>query len=185
MAVTAKIDFMEAAIRNTMARDLGQSKVSVATQGGTCQPTFQALRRPEAQPIGSAKGLPEEGQPRSHPMHRLALIAAPFLALTGFLTPACAADLDGPVYRERDVAIERPAPPVVRERIIERNYYYEPSHPVQAYAPTYYRAYAPTYYYDAPRVYAGYGYDDGYRWAHRRAFFAARPHWWHHRYWRY
>ena len=108
-------------------------------------------------------------------MRRLALIALPFCALSGLVTPVFAADLDGPVYRERDVVIERPAPPpVVRERVIERNYYYEPSYPAQAYAPA--------YYYYAPRVYAGPAYDDGYRWSHRRAFFA--PHWWHHRHWR-
>jgi hypothetical protein len=71
---------------------------------------------------------------------------------------------------------------VVRERIIERNYYYEaePAPPVQAYAPTYYSyvpadAYAPAYYAYAPRIY-----DDGYRWHHRRAFFVDRPYRWHH-----
>ena len=58
-------------------------------------------------------------------MRRLALTAVPLFALTAPFTPSLAADLDGPVYRERDVVIERPAPPVVRERIIERNYYYE------------------------------------------------------------
>ena len=111
-------------------------------------------------------------------MRRLALIAVPFLAVSGPFTPTFAADLDGPVYRERDVVIERPAPPVVRERIIERNYYYEPSYPTHAYAPT--------YYYYAPRTYGGYAYDDGgYRYYHRRAFFADRPHYWPHRYWRY
>src|SRR5215475_14511191 len=112
-------------------------------------------------------------------MRRLAQIAVPLLALSGLATPAFAADLDGPVYRERDVVIERPAPPVVRERIIERNYYYQPSYPAHAYAPT--------YYYYAPRAYdAGYAYDDGYRYDHRRAFFPDRPHyWWPHRRWRY
>src|SRR5262249_57790511 len=104
--------------------------------------------------------------------------AVPFIAVSGFVTPSFAADLDGPVYRERDVVIERPAPPVVRERIIERNYYYEPSYPTHAYAPT--------YYYYAPRPYAGYAYDDGYRYYQRRAFFVGRPHFlWPHRHLRY
>jgi hypothetical protein len=119
-------------------------------------------------------------------MRRLALTVVPLFALTAPLAPSLAADLDGPVYRERDVVIERPAPPVVRERIIERNYYYEaePAPPVHAYAPTYY-SYAPAYYAYAPRVYRGYGYDDGYRWPHRRAFFVDRPYRWHHHHWRY
>jgi hypothetical protein len=80
-----------------------------------------------------------------------------------------------------DVVIERPAPPVVRERIIERNYYYEaePAPPVQAYAPTYY-SYAPAYlcpayYAYAPGCTADYGYDDGYRWRHRRASLSTGP----------
>src|SRR5262245_47558905 len=120
-------------------------------------------------------------------MRRLALTAVPLFALTAPLAPSLAADLDGPVYRERDVVIERPAPPVVRERIIERNYYYEtePAPPVKAYAPPYYSyapayTYAPAYYGYAPRVYA---YDDGYRWR-RRAFFVDRPYRWHHHHWR-
>ena len=115
-------------------------------------------------------------------MRQLTLTAVPLLALTAPLAPTFAADLDGPVYRERDVVIERPAPPVVRERIIERNYYYEaePAPPVQAYAPTYYSyvpadAYAPGYYAYAPRIY-----DDGYRWHRRRAFFVDRAYRWHH-----
>jgi len=104
-------------------------------------------------------------------MRRLAQIAVPLLALSGLATPAFAADLDGPVYRERDVVIERPAPPVVRERIIERHYYAEPTYPADSYAPT--------YYYYAPRAYDGYAYDDGARWYPRRVFFA-RPYWHHH-----
>src|SRR5690349_23604484 len=113
-------------------------------------------------------------------MRRFALSAVPLLALASSVTPAAAADLDGPVYRERDVVIERPAPPVVRERIIERNYYYEPE-------PTYsVRAYVPTYYHYAPKVYGVYGYGDDYRWDRRRAFFVGRPFGWHHhRHWRY
>jgi hypothetical protein len=112
-------------------------------------------------------------------MRRFALSAVPFFALAAPVTPAGAADLDGPAYRERDVVIERRAPPVVRERIIERNYYYEtePTYPVQAYAPS--------YYYYAPRAYGGYAYDDGYRRYGRRAFFVDRPYgWYHHRHWR-
>ena len=123
----------------------------------------------------------------AHPMRQLALTAVPFFALTVPLAPSFAADLDGPVYRERDVVIERPAPPpVVRERIIERHYYAaEPAPPVQAYAPTYYSYVpadtdAPPYYAYAPRIYSGYGYDDGYRWHRRRAFFVDRAYRWHH-----
>src|SRR5262245_57604284 len=102
-------------------------------------------------------------------MRRFALTAVPLIALTAPLAPSFAADPDGPVYRERDVVIERPAAPVVRERIIERNYYEaEPAPPVHAYAPTYYSyapayAYPPTYFAYTPRVYRSYGYDDGYR----------------------
>jgi len=118
-------------------------------------------------------------------MRWFALSAVPLLVLATPVVPAGAADLDGPVYRERDVVIERPAPPVVRERIIERNYYYEaePAPPVREYAPTYY-SYAPAYYAYAPRVYRSYGYDDGYRWPHRRAFFVDRPYRGHH-HWRW
>ena len=74
-------------------------------------------------------------------MKRLGLLAIPLLCLS---TPAGSADLYGPVYRERDVVIERPAPPRVieRERIVERHYYYPP-------AP----AYAERRIYSEPRVY--------------------------------
>ena len=94
-------------------------------------------------------------------MRRLGLIAIPFLS---FSTPALSADLDGPYYRERDVVIERPAPPrvVERERIVERHYYpstyygerrvfsgyYEP----RAYG-YYGRPYSYNYYDDRPRHY--------------------------------
>ena len=116
-------------------------------------------------------------------MRRLALTAVPLFALTAPFTPSLAADLDGPVYRERDVVIERPAPPVVRERIIERNYYYEasrlpPSVPMRR--PT--TPMPPPIMATRLRVY---GYDDGYRWPHRRAFFVDRAYRWHHHHWRY
>jgi hypothetical protein len=98
--------------------------------------------------------------------------------LAGFAcvaTPVLAADLEGPVYSERErVVVERPAPPVVveRERIIE-HHYYEPREEVYV-APRYYE----------PRVYAPYGYnyayEDGYRFYGRPAYFAHRPYWWHH-----
>jgi len=105
---------------------------------------------------------------------RLALIPFSLVsALAGSPTPSLAADLDQPYYRERDVVIERPAPPVVveRERIIERRYY-PPQEEVYV-APTYYAPYA-------PRVYAPYAHDypavgyPGYR-----ATYFARPYWWH------
>ena len=106
-------------------------------------------------------------------MHRFALVLLSPFALAGLSMPSLAADLDGPLYRERDVVIERPAAPVVRERVIVRDYYYEPAEPTV-------RAYVPAYSYYAPRVYSGYAYDDGYRWHPRRAYFAGRPHGWHH-----
>jgi hypothetical protein len=112
-------------------------------------------------------------------MRRFALFFLPLAALSGQFAPAFAADLDGSVYRERDVVIERSAPAIVRERIIERNYYYGgPTYPLHAYAPT--------YYYYAPRAYGGSTYEDGYHWYPRRPFFAVR-HGWHPRYrhWRY
>jgi hypothetical protein len=116
-------------------------------------------------------------------MRLLALTAVPFFAFTAPLAPSFAADLDGSVYREREVVIERPAP-VVRERIIERKYYYEaePAPPVRAYAPTYY-SYAPDYFAYAPRAYRGYAYGDG--WHRRRVFSVDRPYRRHHHpYWR-
>lgn len=68
-------------------------------------------------------------------MKRLALLSIPlFLA-----PPALAADLDGPVYSERDIYIERPAPP----RVVEYRRYYAPA-PVD-------------YYYDEEPVYGYYG----------------------------
>jgi hypothetical protein len=58
-------------------------------------------------------------------MGKLLLLAIPLAALT---MPATAADLDVTAYRERDVVIERPAPPVVVEkRIIVEHHYYEPA----------------------------------------------------------
>ena len=51
-------------------------------------------------------------------MKRLALFAFPLLCLSG---PALSADLDGPVYRERETVIERPQ--IVEKRIIEHHYY--------------------------------------------------------------
>jgi hypothetical protein len=106
---------------------------------------------------------------------RFVLKSASVIAAIGcWATPLLAADLDGPVYEERDrVVIERPAPRVIeRERIIER-YYDAPGQEVYV---------APSYY--AHRVYAPYAYNyyDGYR-ASRPAYFLARPHWWYgHRY---
>ena len=73
-------------------------------------------------------------------MKRLALLSIPlFLA-----PPVFAADLDGPVYSEREIYIERPAP-----RIVEHRRYYVPA-PVEYYyeeAPVYGYAYR---YYDRP-----------------------------------
>ena len=91
-------------------------------------------------------------------MQRLALLAIPLLVVS---TPALSADLDGPVYRERDVVIERAPPRVVeRERIIVRDHYYEPApvyiEPRAYYAPP---AYVDTYYdrpYRRGYAYAGY-----------------------------
>ena len=78
-------------------------------------------------------------------MQRLALLAIPLLVVS---TPALSADLDGPMYRERDVVIERAPPRVVeRERIIVRDHYYEPA-PVYTEPRAYYAppAYVDTYY---------------------------------------
>jgi hypothetical protein len=95
------------------------------------------------------------------------------------VTPAISADLDGPVYRERDVVIERPAPPrvVECERIIEHHYHYAP-------APAYTerRYYAEPHVYYAPRAY---DYDDGPRytqagWWRPRYFFPRGPYYRHH-----
>jgi opacity protein-like surface antigen len=106
-------------------------------------------------------------------MQRLALATVSiFLAAS----PALAADLDGPVYRERESYIERPAPPaVVERRIVERYNYYEP---VETYAPPR-RVYAPYAWSD--RWYDGeYGYN--YR---RSAYYAGWPFWRHRAYYRH
>jgi hypothetical protein len=98
-------------------------------------------------------------------------------SLFGLSTPALAADLDGPVYRERETYIERPAPPVVeRERIIERYYYHEPR--VETYVVP--RVYERPVYADRDV------YDDEYRY-HRPTYFVGRPFWWHrhHHGWRW
>ena len=109
-------------------------------------------------------------------MQRLALSSLALLALG---TPAFAADLDGPVYGERDTYIERP-PVVVEKRIIEHRYY-EP-------APVYS---APRVYYE-PRVYTTDAYYDrpyyGYRYAYngwRPRYFYPRGYYWnrHHHHW--
>lgn len=117
-------------------------------------------------------------------MRRLALFSLPLLIISG---PALSADLDGPVYRERDVVIEQPAPRVVeRERIVERHYHYQPA-PVyterRVYTePRYYapRVYAEDAYYDRPRHYR---YVDAGWWRPRHFF--PRGHYWHrhHRGW--
>ena len=95
-----------------------------------------------------------------------------------FATPAASADLDGPVYRERDYGYERPAPPriVERERIIEHHYHYTPP-------PTVYRerrVYVQPEVYYRPREYAYY---DKFRYAHagwwRPRHFFPRHHWGH------
>jgi hypothetical protein len=174
-----------------VATDEGFSKVAPTLRG--VRTIGHARAALAAQPFGPFQGLGlRKVIQGAHPMRRLALIAVPLLALTAPLAPAVAADLDEPVYRERKVVIERPAAPVVRERIIERNYYYEaePAPPVHAYVQTY--SYAPAYAYApafdayAPRAYRGYAYDDGYRWHRRRAFFVDRPYRGHHHpYWRY
>jgi hypothetical protein len=104
-------------------------------------------------------------------MKRLALLAIPLVFMP---TPALSADLDGPVYRERRVVIERPAIPRVieRERIIER--YFEP-------APVYTERV-----YVEPRVYAPpvYGYyDQPYRYEYagwHQRHFLPRRHWHRH-----
>ncbi len=99
-------------------------------------------------------------------MKRLALSLAGLIVVA---LPAVAADLDGPVYREKRVYIERPAPPVVVERrIIEHHYYYE--EPEIAYAPR--RIYAPYAWSDA-------WYDGAY--GYWRPGYYARARSWRHR----
>lgn len=110
---------------------------------------------------------------------RLAFVPLTIMTALGLATTARAADLDGPIYEERDRAvIERPAPPrvvVERERIIE-HHYYEPRAEVYVAPPRYYapRAYAPPY---------AYAYEGGYRAAYDD--YRPRPFWWHrhHRGW--
>lgn len=117
-------------------------------------------------------------------MQRLALTSmAAVAAAACFVAPARSADLDGPYYRESDVIIERPAPPMLRERIIER--YYVPAPPAY-YAP---RAYVPDAYYDdappadrAPYVDSR-SYGGGCGWYHRRAFYGDRPYGWRRHCW--
>ena len=50
-------------------------------------------------------------------MKRFAFLVFPLLCFSG---PAISADLDGPVYRERETVTERPLPPrIVEKRVIE------------------------------------------------------------------
>ena len=95
-------------------------------------------------------------------MRRLALFSVPLLV---FSTPAVTADLDGPVYRERAVVIERPAPRIIeRERIVEHHHHHYQPAPVY----TARRVHAEPRYY-TPRVYdedAYYVRPRGYRYAH-------------------
>jgi|SoiMethySBSTD1v2_1073268.scaffolds.fasta_scaffold46490_2 hypothetical protein len=104
-----------------------------------------------------------------------------FLPLSALLlaTPAASADLDGPVYRERDFGYERSVPPrvVERERIIEHHHHhYAP--PLTVYRER--RVYAEPEVYYRPREYAYY---DRYRYAHagwwRPRHFFPRHHWGH------
>jgi hypothetical protein len=112
-------------------------------------------------------------------MKSLALASVSLLFLA---TPAVSADLDGPVYREREAYIERPADRVIVEkRVIEHRHYYEP-------APVYSERY---YYDDAPVYNAGYYYGRpyAYRYAYGpdywrpRHFFARGPYWRRHHHW--
>ena len=78
-------------------------------------------------------------------MKRFAFLLFPLLCFSG---PAISADLDGPVYRERETVIERPLPPrIVEKRVIEHHYY----EPVPVYER---RIYTEPRAYYAPRVYA-------------------------------
>ena len=97
-------------------------------------------------------------------MNRLALIAISLALLVA--APASAADLDGPVYRERRTTVIE-QPPVVERRIIEHHHYYEPA-PRTAYIEEEY----------VPRVY-GYRarpFHAGWHWRHRHF---RGPHYWH------
>ena len=113
-------------------------------------------------------------------MKRLALLAFSLLCYSG---PAISADLDGPVYRERETVIERPLPPrVVEKRIIE-HHYYEP-------APVYERRiYVEPRAYYVPREYGvDYSYyARPYRYAYagwRPRYFFPRERYWHrHHHW--
>ena len=107
-------------------------------------------------------------------MKRLVGLALPLLCLSG---PAFSADLDGPVYRERETVIERPLPPrVVEKRVIE-HHYYEPA-PVyerRVYTEPRYvpRVYDEAYYARPYRAYAYAGW--------RPRYFFPRERYWHHR----
>src|SRR4051812_21191903 len=106
-------------------------------------------------------------------MKRLALLAFSLLCYSG---PAISADLDGPVYRERETVIERPLPPrIVEKRIIEHHYY----EPAQVYERRLYvepRVYDEAYYARPDHTYAYAGW--------RPRHFFPRMHYWHrHRFW--
>jgi len=109
-------------------------------------------------------------------MKRFAFLVFPLLCLSG---PAISADLDGPVYRERETVIERPLPPrIVEKRVIEHHYY----EPVPVYER---RIYTEPRAYYAPRVYDEAYYARPYR-AHayagwRPRYFFPRERYWHHR----
>lgn len=96
-------------------------------------------------------------------MKRLALLSMPLL----FSTPALSADLDGPAYRERDVVIERDAPP---PRVVEHYHYYVP-------APVYSERV-----YDEPRIYRHYD-RPFYAFSAYRPRHHVFPRWHHHRRW--
>ena len=55
---------------------------------------------------------------------KLAILALPLALL--FAQPASAADLEGPVYRERRTTVIE-HPPVVERRVIEHHHYYQPA----------------------------------------------------------
>jgi hypothetical protein len=93
-------------------------------------------------------------------MKRFALLGIPLAMFMA--APVSAADLDGPIYRERRTIIEQEAPRVVERRVIEHHHYYQPA-PRTVYV-------EPDVHY-VPRVY---GYYD------RRFRYAG----WHHRHFR-
>jgi hypothetical protein len=147
-----------------VASDLGFSKEGLTTRARDLRAQACRQRAQHNEIIG---GYPRKSSGRRF-MNRFALLLLPLLALSGFATPAPAAEVDASVYFEPP-----PTPSYHHGYFASRDYYYD-------YEPYEVRTYIRRDYYYRPRAYH---YERDYEW--QRPIYGRydRPYWRrHHRY---